>query len=75
MKFEVEGKEFAKILRSLEQFVQKSERSGQLLVQNVLLTCSWRILRSQKIEQLYVIHYSDWKKILGFRNLQEKLEN
>ena len=37
------------------------------------LTCSWRSLASHKLEQLYVIQIG--KKILGFRNMQEKLEN
>ena len=46
LKFEAEGQEFSKYLRSLEQFIQT--------VQN---------------------YNSNWKKILGFRNLQEKLEN
>ena len=32
LKFEAEGREFAKILRSLEQFIQNSERSEQFLV-------------------------------------------
>ena len=41
LKFEAEGREFAKILRLPEQFIR--------------------------------IH-SNWKKTLGFRNMQEKLE-
>ena len=48
-----------------------SERSEQFLVTECFFTCSWRFLRSQKIEQ----YSSNWKKWLGFRNLQEKLEN
>ena len=31
-KFETEGREFAKFLRSLEQFIQTGERSEQFLV-------------------------------------------
>ena len=46
MKFEAEGQEFSKYLKSLEQFIET--------VHN---------------------YNSNWKKILGFRNLQEKLEN
>ena len=42
-----------------------SERSEQNL------TCSWRFLISNKLEQLKLI----LEKILGFRNMQEKLEN
>ena len=40
LKFEAEGREFAKFLRSLEQF------------QNAFLTCSWKFLISNKLEQL-----------------------
>ena len=32
LKFEAEGQEFAKILRSLKQFIQISERSEQFVV-------------------------------------------
>ena len=46
------------------------ERSGQCLVTNTFLTCSWRFLLSYKLEQLEV----KWKK-MGFRNMQEKFEN
>ena len=49
LKFETEGREFAKCLRSLEQC---SEMSEQFLKQNVLLTYSWRFLRSNTSEQL-----------------------
>ena len=34
------------------------------------LTCSWRFLRSNKLEQLEF----KLEKLLGFRNMQEKLE-
>ena len=44
-----------------------SERSEQFVKQNV---CSWRFFRSNILEQLDFI----FEKILGFRNLQEKLE-
>ena len=37
LKFEAEGRELAKLLRSIEQFIQ---------------TCSWRFLISKKLEQL-----------------------
>ena len=36
----------------------------------VFLTCSWKFLISNKLEQLEL----NWKKLLGFRNMQEKLE-
>ena len=48
LKFEAEGREFAKFLRSLEQFIQTVKGQNN---QN-----------------------SNWKKILGFRDMQEKLE-
>ena len=48
LKFEAEGWEFSKILRSPEQFFQtmKDHRSDHLFKQNALLTCFWRFLRS-----------------------------
>ena len=47
LKFEAEGQEFSKFLRS---------------------TCSWRALISNT-------QNPNWKKLCGFRNMQEKLEN
>ena len=41
-------------------------------VRTILLTCSWRFLMSNKLEQLEFRKFG--KKILGFRNMQEKLE-
>ena len=46
-----EGREFAKLLRSIEQFIQ-TERSENFLVTECVLTCSWRFLISNKLEQL-----------------------
>ena len=63
--FEAESGEFSKILRSLEQFIQTVKG------QNAFLTCSWRFLRSQKIEQLQF----KLEKIIGISGLWEKLEN
>ena len=51
LKFEAEGREFAKNLRSLEQFVQ-TVKDQKISDQNTFLTCSWRFLRSNKLEQL-----------------------
>ena len=48
-----------------------SERSEQFLKQNAVLTYSWRFLRSNELEQLEF----KLEKLLGFRNLLEKLEN
>ena len=52
LEFEAEGQEFAKFLRSLAQFIQTgSERSEQFSV-TAFLTCSWRFLIPNKLEQL-----------------------
>ena len=50
LKFEAEGREFAKILRSLEQFIQTMKGQNNFWKQNTFLTCSWRFLRSNEIE-------------------------
>ena len=71
LKFQAEGREFAKFLSSLEQFIQTVKGQNNFWQQNVFLTCSWRFLIYNKLEQLKF----KLKKILGFRNLQEKLEN
>ena len=71
MKFEAEGREFAKFLRSLEQFYSNSERSVQFWQQNAFLTCFWRFLISNKSEQSKF----ESEKLLGLRNMQEKLKN
>jgi hypothetical protein len=52
LKFEAEGREFAKILRSLEQFFQTVKGQKNFWQQNVFLTCSWRFFISNKLEQL-----------------------
>ena len=52
LKFEAEGRRFAKILRSLEQFVRTVKGQNSFWKQNAFLTCSWRFLRSNKLEQL-----------------------
>ena len=52
LKFEAKGREFAKILRSQKQFIQTVKGQNNFWLQNAFLTCSWRFLRSQKIEQL-----------------------
>ena len=50
--FEAEGCEFANISISLEQFVQTVKGQNNFWQQNDFLTCSWRFLRSNKLEQL-----------------------
>ena len=49
LKFEAEGQEFAKFLRSLEQFIQTVKGQNNFWQQNAFLT-SWRFLRSNKLE-------------------------
>ena len=52
MKFETEDREFAKILRSLEQFIQTVKGKKDFWYQNAFLTCSWRFLIFDNLEQL-----------------------
>ena len=52
LKFEAEGLEFAKFLRSLEQFIQTVKGQNNFWKQNAFLTCTWRFLIPHKIEQL-----------------------
>ena len=52
LKFEAEGREFAKFLRSLKQFIQTVKGQNNFWQQNAFLTCSWRFLISNKSEQL-----------------------
>ena len=52
VKFEAEGQEFSIFFRSLEQFIQTVKGQNNFWYQNAFLTCSWRFLRSQKIERL-----------------------
>ena len=52
MKFEAEGREFAKNLRSLEQFIQTVKGQNNFWQQKAFLTCSWRFLRPNKLEQI-----------------------
>ena len=61
----LKAEKFAKTLRSIGKFIHTMK--GQT---NAFLTCSWRFLRSNILEQLNW----NWKKLLGFRNLQKKLE-
>ena len=42
LKFDAEGREFAKYLRSLEQFIQTMKSQNIFWYQNAFLTCSWR---------------------------------
>ena len=52
LKFEAESRDFAKFLRSLEQFIQTVKGQNNFWQHNAFLTCSWRFLRSKELEQL-----------------------
>ena len=52
LKFEAEGREFAKFLRSLEQYIQTVKGQNNFWQQNAFFTRSWRFLISNKFEQL-----------------------
>ena len=52
MKFEAKGLEFEKILRPQQQFIQTVKGQKIVWKQNAFLTCSWRFLRYNKLEQL-----------------------
>ena len=58
-----------KLFEITRQIYSNSESSEQFLVTE-FLTCSWRFLISNKLEQLELK-----LELLGFRNMQEKLEN
>ena len=45
-KIEAEGREFANILRALEQFIQTVKRQNNFWLENVFLTCFMLILMS-----------------------------
>ena len=64
LKIEAEGREFANFLRSLEQFIQTVKG-----LNNVFDFGAFSYLINQNNQN------SNWKKILGIRNMQEKLEN
>ena len=72
LKFQAESREFAKFLKSPEQYIQTVKGQNNFWEQSgVFLTSSWRFLRSNKLEQLD----SNCKKLLGFRNMQEKFKH
>ena len=54
LKFEAEGREFANFLRSLEQFIQTVKGQNNFWQQNAFLTCSWRFLIYNELEQLKI---------------------
>ena len=66
MKFEAEGQEFANnLFKHIQTFKQ-----NDFCEQNAILTCFWRFVSSNKLDQLEL----KLKFLGGFRNMQEKLE-
>ena len=51
MKFEDESREFAKSLRSLEQFLQTVKGQNNFWEQDASLTCSWKFFICDELEQ------------------------
>ena len=52
LKFEAEGQEFAKMLPSLEQFIQTVKGQNNFWQLNAFLNCCWRFLIPNELEQL-----------------------
>ena len=52
VKFKAEGREFEFFLKSLEQFIQTVKGQNNFWQKNAYLTCSYRFLISNKLEQL-----------------------
>ena len=61
LKFETEGREFAKFVRSLEQFVRTVKGQINFWQQNVFLSCFWIFIRYNRLEQLEF----KWEKNIG----------
>ena len=61
-----------KIFEITRTIYSNSERSEQLLVTECFFNLAWRFLISKKIRKITILI---GKKILGFRNMEEKLEN
>ena len=55
MKFEAEGREFAKFLRSIEQLIQTVKRQNFFGNRMFFITCSWRFLRSNMYIRTIII--------------------
>ena len=60
-KFEAEGREFANFMRSLDEFIRTLKGPYNFL------TCSWRFLRSNTLEQFKL------EKIIGIHKLTGKI--
>ena len=68
LKLKAEGREFEKLLRSLEQLFWIAIGQYNFLEQNTFLTCSLRFLRSSTLEKLEF----KLEKNVEYGNLQEK---
>ena len=51
LKFEAEGREFAKLVTLLLEFIQTVKGQNNFWEQNAFLTCSWRFLGSNILEE------------------------
>ena len=71
LKLKAEGREFAKFLRLLEQFICTEKGQYNFWNRMRFKTCFWRFLTYNTLKQLY---FNLKKKLLGFRTLHEKLE-
>ena len=67
VKFKAGGQEFAKILRSIEQFIQTVKGQNNFWKQNVFLTYSWRFLIANELEQLLLL----FKKVVSHKWVQD----
>ena len=66
LKFEADDREFAKKF----EITRTVKGQNNFWYQNVFLTCSWRFLRSNKLEQLEF----KLEEIIGIQKHQEKFE-
>ena len=61
LKFEAEGRAFAKIFRLLEHFIQTVIGQNNFWQQNAFLTCSWKCTISNELEQLeFILKKKPW---------------
>ena len=72
LKYETEGREFVNVLRSLEQFIWTVKSQNNFWERMLFkIVPGQEVYRMQHTKKNYD---SKWKKILGYRNLHEKLE-
>ena len=72
LKFEAEGREFSKFLRSLEQSM-KTVKSEQFLVTECFFNLFLKVSQISKNRTIIIQIGKNY--VLGFTKLQEKLEN